>query len=64
MLFWKDGGGLEKSFQNSISSSKDITLFSNMVQISDQLAWELVKNNNCFLKKVNGRSKVCDRAFV
>jgi len=28
-----------------------------MVQISDQLAWELVKNNNCFLKKVNGRSK-------
>mmetsp|Transcript_23522 Transcript_23522/g.27775 ORF Transcript_23522/g.27775 Transcript_23522/m.27775 type:complete len:151 (+) Transcript_23522:109-561(+) len=28
-----------------------------MVAISDQLVWELVKRNNCFLKKVNGRSK-------
>jgi Ribosomal L28e protein family. len=28
-----------------------------MVQVSDQLIWEVVKNNNCFLKKVNGRTK-------
>jgi len=28
-----------------------------MVACSDQLVWELIKNNNCFLKKVNGRSK-------
>jgi large subunit ribosomal protein L28e len=28
-----------------------------MVAIPNQLVWEVVKNNNCFLKKVNGRSK-------
>ncbi len=28
-----------------------------MVEISNQLVWEVVKNNNSFLKKVNGRSK-------
>uniref|UniRef100_A0A7S0G6T1 Ribosomal eL28/Mak16 domain-containing protein n=1 Tax=Proboscia inermis TaxID=420281 RepID=A0A7S0G6T1_9STRA len=27
-----------------------------MVQISESLAWELVKNNNCFMKIRNGRS--------
>ena len=28
-----------------------------MVQIPDQLAWELVRRNNCFLKKRNGLTK-------
>jgi hypothetical protein len=28
-----------------------------MVAISNQLIWEVVKNNNSFLKKVNGRSR-------
>lgn len=28
-----------------------------MVQIPDQLAWELVRRNNCFLKKRNGQTK-------
>lgn len=28
-----------------------------MVQISDSLAWELVKSNTCFMKKVNGQTK-------
>jgi large subunit ribosomal protein L28e len=28
-----------------------------MVAISNQLVWEIVKNNNSFMKKVNGRSK-------
>eukprot|EP00978_Attheya_sp_CCMP212_P007701 scaffold17896_cov58-Attheya_sp.AAC.1 len=28
-----------------------------MVQISDSLTWELVKNNNSFMKKVNGSTK-------
>ena len=28
-----------------------------MVQVSEQLIWDIVKNNNCFLKKVNGRTK-------
>ena len=28
-----------------------------MVAISNQLIWEVVKNNNSFMKKVNGRSK-------
>mmetsp|Transcript_4290 Transcript_4290/g.5871 ORF Transcript_4290/g.5871 Transcript_4290/m.5871 type:complete len:151 (-) Transcript_4290:197-649(-) len=28
-----------------------------MVQISDSLAWELVKSNTSFMKKVNGRTK-------
>mmetsp|Transcript_15721 Transcript_15721/g.19964 ORF Transcript_15721/g.19964 Transcript_15721/m.19964 type:complete len:149 (+) Transcript_15721:209-655(+) len=28
-----------------------------MVSISDNLVWECVKNNNSFMKKVNGRSK-------
>lgn len=28
-----------------------------MVQVSDSLVWELVKNNTSFMKKVNGRTK-------
>lgn len=28
-----------------------------MVQVSNQLVWEVVKHNNCFMKKVNGRSR-------
>eukprot|EP00558_Chaetoceros_sp_UNC1202_P006108 CAMPEP_0197237050 /NCGR_PEP_ID=MMETSP1429-20130617/3989_1 /TAXON_ID=49237 /ORGANISM="Chaetoceros sp., Strain UNC1202" /LENGTH=149 /DNA_ID=CAMNT_0042695973 /DNA_START=126 /DNA_END=575 /DNA_ORIENTATION=+ len=28
-----------------------------MVAIANQLTWELVKNNNSFMKKVNGRTK-------
>jgi large subunit ribosomal protein L28e len=28
-----------------------------MVEVSNQLIWEVVKKNNCFLKKVNGHSK-------
>jgi len=28
-----------------------------MVACSDQLVWELIKHNNSFLKKVNGRTK-------
>lgn len=30
---------------------------SKMVQVPDQLVWELVKGNNCFLKSRNGRTK-------
>jgi len=31
--------------------------FSKMVTVSNQLVWEIVKNNNCFMKKVNGRTR-------
>ena len=31
--------------------------YLKMVAASNQLVWEVVKNNNCFMKKVNGRSK-------
>jgi len=31
--------------------------YHKMVAVSNQLVWEIVKNNNSFMKKVNGRSR-------
>lgn len=37
-------------------TTTELVFNSNMVQLPDQLVWELTKKNNCFLQKKNGKT--------